>query len=50
VETNSTGGQGPRRSLAPSDDDDDDFLTRTLTGPEKISVQFEEQLLYLSSG
>jgi hypothetical protein len=24
VETNSTGGQGSRRAVAPSDDDDDD--------------------------
>jgi hypothetical protein len=25
VETNSTGGQGSRRAVAPSDDDDDDI-------------------------
>jgi hypothetical protein len=27
VETNSTGGQGSRRAVAPSDDDDDLFLS-----------------------
>ena len=28
VETNSTGGQGSRRAVAPSDDDDDESLCR----------------------
>jgi hypothetical protein len=28
VEANSTGGQGSRRAVAPSDDDDDELLTR----------------------
>jgi hypothetical protein len=27
VEANSTGGQGSRRAVAPSDDDDDDWIS-----------------------
>jgi hypothetical protein len=27
VEANSTGGQGSRRAVAPSDDDDDNFIS-----------------------
>jgi hypothetical protein len=41
VEANSTGGQGSRRAVAPSDDDDDDdvrWTTGILTNADYTSV------------
>jgi hypothetical protein len=40
VEANSTGGQGSRRALAPSDDDDDDddVIISLNDGEEKLRI------------
>jgi hypothetical protein len=35
VEANSTGGQGSRRAVAPSDNDDDDYVLQSRHGWEK---------------
>jgi hypothetical protein len=38
VEANSTGGQGSRRAVAPSDDDDDDTCTLHVSAHAKAAI------------
>jgi hypothetical protein len=51
VEANNTGGQGSRRAVAPSDDDDDNFRLKLITlygeFSYKISTLYSRQVLFV---